>query len=79
MYYHPERATLAPWCVPVPEADGGGAVGDPATALPEVKLVPTWDWPEKDYESALVVRRGRGVVGGVAVGAQGRASSVAGA
>lgn len=80
MYYHPERAVLAPWCVPVPEADGGGgASGDTANALPEAKLVPTWDWPDKDYESALVVRRGRGIVGGVAVGNQGRAESVAGA
>ncbi|CAE7183464.1 unnamed protein product [Rhizoctonia solani] len=52
MFYHTERAGLAPWCVSVPEADGGGAMVG-AGELPEARLVPTWDWVAKDYESGL--------------------------
>lgn len=85
MYYHLERAIPAPWSVHVPEADGGPikelADGKSSTAegaLPDAKLVPTWDWPEKSPEGALTHRRGRGVIGGAPVGNQGRAGSVAG-
>lgn len=86
MYYHLERAIPAPWSVHVSEADGGpikeladgkGSAGD--GLLPDAKLVPTWDWPEKSSEAQLNIRRGRGIVGGGPVGNQGRAGSVAGA
>ncbi|QRV99417.1 bromodomain associated protein [Ceratobasidium sp. AG-Ba] len=78
LYYHLERAVPAPWSVHVPEADGGPVRDD--TSLPDARLVPTWDWVSKSFEAdVLNTRRGRGMVGGVAVGNQGRAGSVAGA
>ncbi|CAE6411885.1 unnamed protein product [Rhizoctonia solani] len=52
MFYHTERASLVPWCLPIPEADGGGGMGG-SEALPEARLVPTWDWAAKDYEGGL--------------------------
>ncbi|QRW26308.1 bromodomain associated protein [Rhizoctonia solani] len=53
MFYHTERSTIAPWCLPVPEADGGGPLNGTGEGLPEARLVPTWDWTAKDYESGL--------------------------
>ncbi|KAG8721373.1 hypothetical protein FRC09_007992 [Ceratobasidium sp. 395] len=79
LYYHTERAVPAPWCVHVPETDGGPVKDITDTTLPEARLVPTWDWSAKHLEGPLSTRRGRGIVGGVPVGSQGRAGSVAGA
>ncbi|KAJ1300631.1 hypothetical protein OPQ81_002283 [Rhizoctonia solani] len=53
MFYHTERAGIPPWCLPVPEADGGGGMAGSGETLPEARLVPTWDWVAKDYESGL--------------------------
>ncbi|CCO30150.1 hypothetical protein BN14_04174 [Rhizoctonia solani AG-1 IB] len=50
MFYRTERATIAPWCLPVPEADGGGPLNGTGEGLPDARLVPTWDWTAKDYE-----------------------------
>ncbi|KAG9090167.1 hypothetical protein FRC06_001191 [Ceratobasidium sp. 370] len=78
LYYHTERAVPAPWCVHVPEADGGPVKDGADATLPEARLVPTWDWSAKSFEGPLSTRRGRGMAGGVPVGNQGRAGSVAG-
>ncbi|KAG9092696.1 long-chain fatty acid-CoA ligase, partial [Ceratobasidium sp. 392] len=80
LYYHTERAVPAPWCVHVPEADGGpvkDGVGADTTQLPETRLVPTWDWSTKNFEGPLSTRRGRGIPGSVEVasGAQGESAT----